>query len=163
MYVCICVFHSGKFLLYPGNPRHCETHVVLLVRNFVKGETFILTTRYKKFSSATSYPTHHVIRGLAFVSVTAKRGRVALLFHCQKGVATHSSPGDPRSSSLLLILPFPRFLGQRARLSLSLTPCFLPSFCSFLSSPPFSCPPTSFSFFLPFIFLPSSFFLLFFK
>lgn len=46
---------------------------------------------------------------------------MALLFHCQKGVATHSSPGDPRSSSLLLILPFPRFLGQRARLSLSLS------------------------------------------
>lgn len=65
---------------------------------------------------------------------------MALLFHCQKGVATHSSPGDPRSSSLLLILPFPRFLGQRARLSLSHSVfsslfLFFPFFSSFLLPP----------------------------
>lgn len=60
-------------------------------------------------------------------------------FSLSKGRRYYSSRGDPRSSSLLLILPFPCFLGQHA-LSLSLAPCFLPSFCSFLSSPPFSSP-----------------------
>lgn len=59
-------------------------------------------------------------------------------FSLSKGRRYYSSRGDPRSSSLLLILPFPCFLGQHA-LSLSLSRSvfsslflFVPFFSSFL-------------------------------
>lgn len=69
---------------------------------------------------------------------------MALLFHCQKGVAT------TRRGVILARLPSSLsslfHVSLASTLSLSLAPCFLPSFCSFLSSPPFSSPfPLSFS------------------
>lgn len=64
----------------------------------------------------------------------------------------------PSSSSSLF-----RVSLASALASLSLTPCFLPSFCSFLSSPPFSCPPYFFLFLSPFHFSPFFFFPPFFQ
>ena len=46
----------------------------------------------------------------AFVPVTTKRGRVALLFHCQKGVSTLRWL-DPRARLPSFLPPLPRILG----------------------------------------------------